>query len=145
MSELNASELFGKLQDIKNKLSEETADSVPSKGGQLDVETAAKIEKMIAEMVSSFKGQKSFSWRVHILDPIYATVEIAKSIDDYSDRAAIEILVGDILTGLYKEYSPKLPWIPQFVSNWVTGILVSSVIPSAVDWILDKIYGPDED
>lgn len=143
MSELD-SEIFKKLQELKNKISDGTADSAPSSGGQIDISSVAKIQKLIAEMVSKFKVQKKFDWRIHILEPIGAIVEVAKLVG-HDDRASIEKFTNDIIVGLYKEYSPKLPWIPQFLSNWITAKLVSSIIPSVVDWILDKIYGPDED
>lgn len=144
MSELDATEILGKLQNLKNKISEGTSDSVPSNGGQISVDTAVKIQKLITDMVDKFKGQKKFDWRIHILEPIGVIVDVAK-LSGQNDRAGIENLATDIIVGLYKEYAPKLPWVPQFFSNWITAKLVSSIIPSVVDWILDKIYGPDED
>lgn len=145
MSKLDSESIMGRLAEIQGKMSEDTADGVPQEGQMITIEKAAKIQKIITDMVEAFKAEKKFNWRVHILDPIGAIVDIAKLIDNLADRAVIEQMAVDVIKDLYKEYSPKLPWLPKFLSNWVTGLIVKSVIPSVVDWLLDKVYGPDED
>lgn len=147
MGKLNLDELTNKLKDTK---SDEgfvvvAAEALSEKDGRIDVELSTKIEALLEEVIDGFKNNREFNWRIHILDPIYAIVSITKLVDNVQDRAATEKLVDELLKDLFKRYSPKIPYTPDFIGNFIKGIILSSIIPKVVDWLFDKIYGPDEE
>lgn len=147
MGKLNLDELMDKLKDTKSDedFVAVAAEALSEKNGKIDADLSAKIEALLEEVIDGFKNNRQFNWRVHILDPIYAIVSITKLVDNVQDREATERLVDELLKDLFKRYSPKIPYVPEFIGNFIKGIILSSIIPKVVDWLFDKIYGPDEE
>lgn len=113
--------------------------------GKIEPEVAVRISAKINKLVQEFKDTPSFSWRTHILDPIAVTIEIVYLIGDFNDRQGIEKLVVAILTDLFDKFNPKIPYVPGFLAGWVHGLIVKNLVPKIVDWVLDLVYGKDED
>jgi len=147
MGKLNLDELMNKLKDTKSDegFVAVASEALAENNGKIDVELSTKIEALLEEVIDGFKNNRTFNWRVHILDPIYAIVSITKLVDNTQDREATEKLVDELLKDLFKRYSPKLPYIPDFIGNFIKSMILSSLIPKVVDWLFDKIYGPDKD
>jgi len=147
MGKLNLDELMSKLKDTKSDegFVAVASEALAENNGKIDVELSIKIEALLEEVIDGFKNNRTFNWRVHILDPIYAIVSITKLVDNTQDREATEKLVDELLKNLFKRYSPKLPYIPDFIGNFIKSMILSSLIPKVVDWLFDKIYGPDKD
>jgi len=112
--------------------------------GKVEPEVADQIVAKIEKLVVGFKSQKEFNWRVHVLDPITVILSVIKMIGDYGDRQYMENLVIAIIKDLYKQYTPKIPYIPEFIAKWVLNLLADKLVPWLVDWTLDLIYGEDE-
>lgn len=116
--------------------------------GTLSQEVSAKIESKINNLVTGFQSQKGFNWQLHILEPIGSLVDVIKLVDqDLTNRPQLEAITVDLIQNLFKRYPVKIPvaWIPKFVSDMILSVIVNTLTPKLVDWIFDRIYGPDED
>lgn len=111
--------------------------------GKITPKKAVEIEAIVEKLVEEFKKQKTFNWKVHILDTVDAIIEIVNTIGDFGDRAALEDIVVQIVADLFKRYNPKIPYVPEFIGKFVKSKIVDTLVPLLVDWILDRIYGAD--
>lgn len=156
MAKLNAPNLLGRLKEVREDggLSGSMSSVLSSEGasddngiidGRIDPEVSTLIASKIEKLVESFKAEKDFNWRVHILDPIQTIVEVTKLIGDFGDRQGMEVLVVELLKDLYGEYRPNIPWVPDFLAKWLMGMAIDKLAPWVVDWVLDFIYGEDEE
>lgn len=154
MAKLDLDGLRQKLAEAKTDASlAETAASIISEAGLSDDDSivvgnfgapkSEKIQVIVEEIVEKFKQQKSFNWRVHILDVVDAVVDIVKLVDDQPDRGKFEGLVVDVVQDLFRRYDPKIPYLPGFIGRWVKSLIVKTIVPAVVDWIFDRIYGGD--
>jgi len=156
MAKINLAHLLGEINSTKTKesLLAKAGELIAVHGnieggglidGKLGADDSAKVQALIDGIIEKFKAEKKFNWRVHILDTIYAIIDITKIIEPTtSNREALEMLVVDLVKDLFKKYNPKIPYVPNFIGNWIKALIVDTISPALIDWLFDKVYDDDE-